>query len=103
MFFRNYSDYEGERARLYRSPDKIREDIVDIQNKIRSVDSMLDIRNMLTYMIENYANDRPDMWIPALKEVAKEAEDTLDGLVNLKETLEALSVELEDAKWALCI
>ena len=41
MFFRNYSLYEGESARLYRSPEKIREDILDIKTKIESVKGML--------------------------------------------------------------
>ena len=101
MFFRNYSTYEGEPARLYRSPDKIREDIFEIRTKIEAVDRMLNIRNVLTDVIDKYAQGEPEKWIPALSEIVADAEETLDRLKRLRETLEALSEELEDTKWAL--
>lgn len=101
MFFRNYSTYEGEPARLYRSPEKIREDIFEIRTKIEAVDRMLNIRNVLTDVIDKYAQGEPEKWIPALSEIVADAEETLDRLKRLRETLEALSEELEDTKWAL--
>lgn len=101
MFFRNYSTYEGEPARLYRSPDKIREDIFEIKTKIEAVDRMLNIRNILTDVIDEYAHGDPEKWIPALSEIVADAEDTLDRLKRLRETLNDLSEELEDTRWAL--
>jgi seryl-tRNA synthetase len=101
VFFRNYSTYEGEPARLYRSPEKIREDIFEIRTKIEAVDRMLNIRNVLTDVIDKYAQGEPEKWIPALSEIVADAEETLDRLKRLRETLEALSEELEDTKWAL--
>ena len=101
MFFRNYSTYEGEPARLYRSPEKIREDIFEIRTKIEAVDRMLNIRNVLTDVIDKYAQGEPEKWIPALSEIVADAEETLDRLKRLRETLDALSEELEDTKWAL--
>ncbi len=103
VFFQNYSTYEGEGARLYRSPVRIREDIIEIKNRIKSVDAMLNIRDMLTAMIESYADDEPETWIPVLSSLVEEAEDSLDRLKRLKDTLDILSEELEDVKCAMGI
>ena len=103
MFFRNYSSYEGEPARLYRSPEKIREDICDIKTKIETVKRMLNVRDILTEVIDEYAMGEPEKWIPALCEIVAEAEDTLDRLKKLREDLDILSEELEDTVWALAM
>lgn len=101
MFFRNYSLYEGEPARLYRSPERIREDILEIKTKIETVKRMLNVRNILTEVIDEYAKGEPEKWIPALAEIVADAEDTLDRLKKLREDLDMLSDELEDTVWAL--
>lgn len=101
MFFANCSTYEGERARLYRSPERIREDISEIKSKIESVNSMLNIRNILTEMIDTCAYGEPENWIPLLSDIVCDAEDTLHQLKTLKESLDILSVELEDTQWVL--
>ena len=103
MFFRNYSSYEGEPARLYRSPEKIKEDIFDIKTKIDTVKRMLNVRDILTDVIDEYAAGEPEKWIPALVEIVAEAEDTLDRLKKLREDLDMLSEELEDTVWALAM
>ena len=103
MFFRNYSTYEGEPARLYRSPEKIREDIFEIKTRIEAVDRMLNVRNILTAAIDKYAMGEPETWIPALAEIVADAEETLDRLKALRENLDTLTEELEDTKWALGI
>ena len=103
MFFRNYSTYEGEPARLYRSPERIREDIFEIKTRIEAVDRMLNIRTILTSVIDEYATGEPEKWIPALSEIVADAEETLDRLKLLRENLDVLSEELEDTKWAIGI
>ena len=103
MFFVNYSTYEGEPARLYRSPDRIREDICEIRTQIQSVDSKLNIRNILTAIIDEVSEGNPERWIPALAAIVKDAEDTLKSLNSLKESLDLLGEELEDTRWALGI
>lgn len=101
MFFKNYSTYEGERARLYRSPERIREDICEVKTKISSIDSMLNIRNIVTEMIDRCAAGDPENWVPVLAEIAADAEDSLSSLKSLKEMLVILAEELEDTRWAL--
>ncbi len=103
MFFRNYSTYEGEPARLYRSPDKIREDICEIKTRIKAVDSKLNIRNILTEVMDECAFSEPEKWIPALAAIVEDAEEMLDRLKSLRESLDLLGEELEDTKWALGI
>ena len=101
MFFRNYSNYEGEAARLYRSPNTIREDILEIKNKIEAVDSMLNVRDILGAVIDEYADGEPGQWISALSDIVADAEDTLARLKKLHECLDGLCEELEDTVWAL--
>ena len=103
MFFRNYSTYEGEPARIYRSPEKIREDIFEIKTKIESVDSMLNVRSVLTDMMDRLADGDTSDWVVALSELVAEAESTLALLKGLNESLDILTEELEDTKWALGI
>ncbi len=103
MFFRNYSTYEGEPARLYRSPESIRKDIFEIKTKIESVDSMLNIRSVLTGLIDECADGEPEKWIAALSEIVADAEETLDKLKRLRQSLDCLFEELEDTRWALGI
>lgn len=103
MFFRNYSTYEGEPARIYRSPDKIRKDIFDIKTKIETVNAKLNVRDVLASMIDECAKGEPDKWIPVLSDIVSGAEESLEHLKSLKESLDILSDELEDTKWALGI
>ena len=103
MFFAKCSTYEGDRATLYRSPFAIREDIEEIKHKIERVTSMLNIRNLLVELIDCYANEDPEDWIPLLSEIVADAETSLHKLRSLKESLDALGEELEDTKWALGI
>lgn len=103
MFFRNYSNYEGEPARLYREPNAIREDILDIKNKIKTANSMLNIRSILGTVIDEYADGEPYKWIGALSEIVADAEETLEQLTKLQESLDGLSEELEDTLWVLGI
>lgn len=101
VFARGYSTYEGEMPRLYRTTDEIGRDIRSIKTKITEVYSMLNIRNVLTEAIAAYAESEPEMWIPELRNLVDEADDTLGALRTLRESLDILKAELEDAKWAL--
>lgn len=101
VFLGSYSTYEGEPTRLYRTTDEIGRDIRSIKDKITEVYSMLNIRNVLTEAMAAYAESEPEMWIPELRVIVEEADDTLGALRNLRESLDVLKAELEDARWAL--
>lgn len=103
MFFANCSVYEGERARLYRTPARIKEDIFDIKTKIEAATAMLNVRSVLTEVMCKYAQGEPEEWIPALADIVADAEESLESLRELKECLELLTEELEDTKWVLGI
>ena len=87
--------------RLYRTTDEIGRDIQSIRGRISEVYSRLNIRNMLTEAITAYAESDPEFWIPELRELVEEADDTLLALRELRSSLDVLKAELEDAKWAL--
>lgn len=101
VFARDYNTYEGEVPRLYRSTDEIGRDIQRIKERITEVFGMLNVRNMLTEAISAYAESEPEMWIPELRRLVEEADDTLSQLNDLRVGLDILRAELEDAKWAL--
>lgn len=101
MFFRNYSTYEGEPARLYRSPKAIREDILDIKTRIDMVNAQLNVRDVLASVLDGTVGTEPERWIPTLSDLVAEAEEALSELKSLKESLDILSEELEDSVWAL--
>ena len=101
VFYTNYSTYEGEPARLYRTPEEIRRDINTIKEKIEETGNMLNIRNILTEMISECALGDPERWIPTLKAIVDEAEDSLNLLTEFKETLDELMMELEETKCVL--
>ena len=103
MFFRNYSTYEGEGARLYRSPEAIRRDITDIRTKIETINLKLNVRSVLAGMIDECISEDPVKWIPMLADAVENAERSLESLKSLRKTLDLLGEELEDTKWALGI
>lgn len=102
VFRTNYSTYEGEGARLYRTTEEIRRDIKEIKERIAEANAMLNIRNMLTELIADYADTSPECWVPELRALADDAESTLACLSGLCENLEMLKCELEDTRWAIC-
>ncbi len=62
---------------------------------------MLNIRNILTEAIAEYSRSEPELWIPELRALIDEADGTLSMLRGLKDSLDMLRAELEDARWAL--
>lgn len=101
VFYTNYSAYEGEPVRLYRTPGEIRRDISEIKDKIRETGRMLNTRHILTEMIDCLAEGDPEGWIPALGRIVDDAESSLLLLRELKETLGELGEELRETKWAM--
>lgn len=87
--------------RLYRTAEEIGRDIKGIKARITEVYSMLNIRNLLTEAIAAYAESEPELWIPELRDIVDEADDTLTALCELRDGLDVLKAELEDARWAL--
>lgn len=101
LFRYSYSTYEGEPPRLYRSPDDIRRDIKVIKREIAEATASLNIRNLLTEAIASLAEAEPERWIPELRDLCDEADETLTALQSLREDLDLLREELEDARWML--
>lgn len=91
---------EGAPVRLYRSPGEIKRDISLISSQIRGMDEMLSIRNVLAEMLDRYALQDPEQWIPELQRMTDEAAETLERLQRFKQTLDGLHNELEET---LCV
>ncbi len=94
------NEYEGIPPRLYRSPEEIRREMGDISKRIRAADEQLNLRNMLMSVMAELADAEPRRWIPELEEALAEAKDALEDLSHLERTLEELSAELSELRWA---
>lgn len=95
--------YEGLPPRLYRSPEQIRRDMMQISARIKENEERLSVHNLLIEMIPTWAEDSPERWIPELDQTVEEAEQTLENLKRLQYALEELSCELEEVKCMLNI
>lgn len=96
MFFVGYDKYEGTPPRLYRSPGEIRADINDIRQRISSAQAMLNIRSMLTDLLDEYEGGNPEGYVEELMRIADEANNSLDGLSKLRDMLSLLTEELNE-------
>lgn len=101
LFYRDYDTYEGLPPRLYRHPNEIAGDIRIIKERIEKIKEQLNVRSILGEVIMAYSKSEPDEWIPRLSEITSEAEETLDELNQLSETLDGLRDELEETRCAL--
>ena len=101
MFFTNYSTYEGEPVRLYRTPEEIGRDIGLIRDKIEKTAEMLNVRSILSDMIAVCAEGDPERWIPELRRAVTDAEETLEMLTEMKSSLDMLEEELEETRCVL--
>ncbi len=101
MFYTNISPYEGERVRLYRSPNEIRRDIAEINQRIRTVDERLNIRKLLTELFTECSAGDPDGWVKEFSRMLDDAKEGLEQLYSLRDGLEMLNRELEDTLWVL--
>ena len=101
MIYIRGSVYEGEADCLYRTPQQIKEDIINIKRRIEATSGMLNIRSIITEMLSEYDPRAPGKWISALEEVVQDARDTLNSLKSLNSDLDLLRRELEDVRWAM--
>lgn len=92
----NYEDYEA--PHIYRSITSIRQDMCEVREQIKEINSRLNIRNMLYELLSSAAESQPCEWVPELRELAEGAEESLSELRALSEVLTELSCELEETK-----
>ena len=101
MFTRPPSNYYGIPERIYREPKEIQEDIAAIKHRIDRINRCLNVREVLEGMISSYADACPERWVPALSEIAADAADSLNDLIELNKTVDMLMDELEETRCAL--
>ena len=100
MIYRSATCY-CEEGRLYRSSFEIRRDILEIKAKIRRINSMVNIRGLVVELLAECEGSEPEAWIPRLKEIVDDADESLSELGELCERLTELREELSDTLWAL--
>ena len=97
--YRSYDTENGIGPTIYRSPAEIREDIRYIKEKIKSVNLALNLREMLTSILDGERGGEPEMMIDVLSDVVEEAKSALEELRGLEEELYELEAELGEVKW----
>ena len=95
------NNYEGIPTRLYRSTEEIREQMERVAEMVSEVHERLNVRNMLMWLITEYADAEPGRWIPELEDTLARAQEAVRDLEDLREALEALQTELSEARWAV--
>ena len=96
MILVNASLYEGTPPRLYRSPEEINRDIRDLRGRIESLNGMLNPRNIINEMLSECASGNACDWVSALRAIVDDAEQTLESLNELNESLDGLTKELKE-------
>ena len=91
---------EGECDTLYRSPAEIKRDISSIKKRISEATSMLNVRSLVSEIMDEWLLESPEKAITELEAVVSDAYDTLEALKALNEELDMLRDELREAKWA---
>ena len=87
----------------YRHPDEISRDINRIKERISAISERLNIRCVITEAIDELAYGSPEVWIPSLKALSREAEEMLGKMRLLLAEIDLLRDELEETKCALTI
>lgn len=94
---------QGEAGRLYRTPAEIRQDIAEISAKISLANEMLNVRNMLMEMLAESGGKPIEVFLMELEDMIGSARDMIRQVCSMRDTMEDLAIELEDAKWAMRI
>ena len=94
---------EGEPVTLYRTPNEIRRDIGEINEKIKDTDGKINARLLLMSLFTRSCEDGAADYLPTLRIAIAEAEKMLDSLSTLCGRLGDLRQELEAAAWAVGI
>lgn len=92
---------QGEAARLYRTPAEIRRDMSEISLKIKDASEMLNVRNMLMEILAESAGKPVEVFLMELEDMIGSARDMMSRLGGMRDSMEDLAMELEDARWAM--
>ena len=99
--YRNYDSVGGMPARLYRSLGEIRSDMRRIGEDIREANEQLNLRSLLTELLDSSRKLKPEQLVFDLEEAVEAARGALSRLSELKDELYALEEELTDTRCAM--
>lgn len=99
--YKSYDNENGIGPTIYRSPAEIREDIKYIKERIIAISEALNLREMLTAILDGDRAGEPEMLVETLSEVVEEAKSALDELRGLEDELCELEAELREVKWIM--
>ncbi len=87
-------------TRMYRAPEQICSDIRRVATRIREINDMLNIRNIIAEVISEHSEGDPLRRIEAVDELLDYANEALCEMRSLDEALSGLKQELFEAQLA---
>ena len=98
--YKTYDDVNGYPPRLYRSHEEIKNDISAVKLRICEINSMLNIRELLSDAFDEEKISTLPERAESIGELLKFAEEALGELSELSKTLDELREELRCAREA---
>lgn len=86
--------YEGR----YRTPEAVSRELKEIRNKIDSLNSMLNARDIITEILTSLSQGEYQRLAGPVNDMVESANTTLNSLTALYEDLSLMSRELEDLR-----
>lgn len=83
--------------RMYRLPEEICSDIRRVGSKLKEINDMLNVRNIIAEVISEDSREEPLRRIEAVNELLDYAKEALSEMRELEEGLDGLKEELFDA------
>ena len=97
MYLFNLSTHLGYEVR-YRTPEAVRRELDEIRDKIDSLNSMLNARDIITELLTSLSEGDYRRLAGPVGDMQKSAASTLNSLTALYEDLSRMSSELEDLR-----
>ena len=101
MFIR-FNREDGRADAIYRTPERILEDINRIKAELRDIRQRLNFRSLvLDILSDERIAHSPDVWIDEIEGLLADAREAEKNMRELEDELCELREELRETRWAL--
>ena len=94
--YRSFDETNGMPPRIYRSPEQIRNDILEIRSRIGEIKENLNIRELISDIIIDDSVDNLLRRADSVRDLLQYATEALSELEELNSELDELKIELAE-------
>ena len=94
--YRSFDETNGMPPRIYRSPEQIRNDILEIRSRISEIKENLNIRELISDIIIDDSVDNLLRRADSVRDLLQYATEALSELEELNSELDELKIELAE-------